>query len=77
MHSVPQCYIGTNRTTLPTQIVFQQLLAGNFYVQRLAPIMPLSWASNYAVEWDSIEFGLNLPYVPLSRIFFLLPRTPR
>ena len=62
-HSVPQCFLGTNRTTLPTQIVFRQLLAGTFWLQRLAPIVRLSWAQNYVYQWDTIEFDPNLPNV--------------
>ncbi len=62
-HSVPQLYLGENRTTLPTQIVFQQILAGNFYVQRIAPIVPITWANNYTVQWDSLTFKPNLPQV--------------
>lgn len=60
---MPQCFLGTNRTTLPTQIVFRQLLAGTFWLQRIAPIVRLSWAQNYTYQWDTIEFDPNLPVV--------------
>lgn len=62
-HSAAQLFIGTNRTTLPTQIVFHQILAGNFYVQVIAPIVPLSWNSSGVVEFDRLEFDTNMPQV--------------
>lgn len=61
-HSAAQLFIGTNRTSLPTQIVFHQILAGNFYVQVIAPIVPLSWNSSGVVEFDRLEFDTNMPY---------------
>src|SRR5690606_34808099 len=42
---------------------FRQLLAGTFWLQRIAPIVRLSWAQNYTYQWDTIEFDPNLPVV--------------
>lgn len=62
-HSAAQCFIGTNRTTLPTQIILQQILAGNWYTQIVAPLSPLPWSSSGVIQFDTLQFGPQLPQV--------------
>lgn len=62
-HSAAQLFIGTNRTTLPTQIVLQVILTGSWYTQVVAPITPLAWNVSGVIQFDTLQFGPQLPQI--------------
>lgn len=63
VESLVQLMMGENRTNLGSQIVHQQLVADNFWVTVLAPIVPLNWGESLEGQWDMITFHPHLPQV--------------
>lgn len=63
VQSLPELLFGVNKTNLGTRVITQQLLADNFYVQVLAPIVPLQWGESLETQWDEMIFDPHLPQV--------------